>query len=125
MLGLTLAYTWINRFLKLAIIFRSYAKNSYSWGSDIDILLVAQKLPKRSLERPQILIDPNLPIQIEPFAYTPEEFNKMIRKNHPLVNEALKNGKTIYVTSKYKKLLTQITLKPKSNKWQITIIRTI
>jgi hypothetical protein len=40
----------------------------------------------------------------------------MIRKNHPLVNEALKNGKTIYATSKYKKLLTQITLKPKNNK---------
>ncbi|MDI6690266.1 MAG: nucleotidyltransferase domain-containing protein [Candidatus Bathyarchaeota archaeon] len=86
--------------LELAIIFGSYAKGNYSWGSDIDILLVAKKLPKRLLDRQPILIEPNIPIQIDPFAYTPEEFEKMLKEKHPLIIEALKNGKIIYSKGK-------------------------
>ncbi|MBS7621232.1 nucleotidyltransferase domain-containing protein [Candidatus Bathyarchaeota archaeon] len=82
--------------LELAIIFGSYAKDNYSWGSDIDLLLVARKLPKRPIDRPQILMDPNIPIQIQPFAYTLKEFRKMLKENHPLIMEALKNGRIVY-----------------------------
>lgn len=88
--------------LELAIIFGSYAKGNYSWGSDIDLLLVAKKLPTRLIDRQQILIDPNIPIQIQAFAYTPEEFRKMLKENHPLLTEALKNGKIIYSKIKMK-----------------------
>jgi len=91
--------------LKLAIIFGSYAKNTYTWGSDIDLLLIAEKLPKRPLERSQTLTDPNFPIQIQPLAYTPQEFQKMIKENHPLINEVVNNGKIIYTTPKYKRIL--------------------
>lgn len=94
--------------LKLAIMFGSYAKNTYSYGSDIDMLLVAEKLPEKPKDRPQILLDPNLEVYIEPFAYTEEEFDKMVRENHPIAKEALKNGKIIYITPDYKKKLTRI-----------------
>jgi predicted nucleotidyltransferase len=97
--------------LKLAVLFGSYAKNSYSWGSDVDIFLVAEKLPERILERPQMLIDSSFPLPMEVFAYTPEEFNKMVRENHPLVNEALRNGEVVYATVEFKKLLMHVAAK--------------
>lgn len=93
--------------LKLAIVFGSYAKNNFSYGSDVDILLIAQKLPEPAIKRFQILTDPNLPIQIEPFAYTPREYRKMVKENHPILKEALQNGKIIYTTPEYKKMLTK------------------
>lgn len=86
--------------LELAIIFGSYAKGKYSWGSDIDILLIAKNLPKRPMDRQQILTYPNTPILIQPFAYTPEEFRKMLKENHPFIIEALKNGKIVYSKNK-------------------------
>jgi len=94
--------------LKLAVIFGSYAKNTYSYGSDIDMLLVAEKLPEKPKDRPRILLDPNLEIYVEPFAYSEEEFDKMIREKHPIAREALKNGKIIYMSPDYKKILTQL-----------------
>ncbi|MEM3442614.1 MAG: nucleotidyltransferase domain-containing protein [Candidatus Bathyarchaeia archaeon] len=94
--------------LKLAIIFGSYAKDSYSWGSDVDIFLVAKNLPKRVFERSEMLIDPDFPVQIELFAYTPEEFVRMIKDNHPLVNEVLQNGEIIYANVEYKRFLRRL-----------------
>lgn len=88
--------------LELAIVFGSYAKGNYSWGSDIDILLIAKNIPKRLIDRQQILIYPNIPIQIQPFAYTPQEFRKMLKEKHPLLIEALKSGEIVY--SKLRKI---------------------
>lgn len=94
--------------LKLAIIFGSYAKNTYAYGSDIDLFLIAEKLPKRNIERQDTLADVNSPIQIETFPYTPEEFEKMIKENHPLINEVIQNGKVIYIAQDFKKTLMKI-----------------
>jgi len=91
--------------LRLAILFGSYAKGSYSFGSDIDVLIVASDLPKDLNKRFSALLDLELPIQIQTFGYTIEEFTKMLEEEHPLITEVLSKGKVLYATSDYRNLI--------------------
>jgi len=99
--------------LKIGILFGSYAKGNYSWGSDVDLLIVASNLPENQSKRFSILMDPDLPIQIEPFGYTTQEFKKMLDEKHPIVIEALSKGKILYASQDYRRLVEKYSLKIK------------
>jgi len=91
--------------LKLAVLFGSYAKGAYSFGSDIDVLIVASDLPKDLSKRFSALLDLELPIEVQTFGYTIEELTKMLKEEHPLIIEILKHGKILYATSDCKNLV--------------------
>jgi len=91
--------------LKFAVLFGSYAKGSYSFGSDIDLLIVASDLPKDLTKRFSALLDLELPIQIQTFGYTIEEFTKMLKEEHPFVTEVLRKGEVLYATPDYRNLI--------------------
>jgi len=91
--------------LKLGVLFGSYAKGSYVFGSDIDVLIVASDLPKDLSKRFSALLDLELPIQIQTFGYTVEEFTKMLKEEHPFIIEVLRKGKILYATPDYKNLI--------------------
>jgi hypothetical protein len=38
----------------------------------------------------------SLPVRVDIFVYTPEEFESMIEEENPFIQGALKDGKTIY-----------------------------
>jgi hypothetical protein len=82
---------------KAVIIYGSAAKGSYGAGSDIDILVISENLPKNFLERLKTLYEidtTNAPIQ--PIAYTPQEFERMLNKKHLTALEALEYGLIVY-----------------------------
>lgn len=97
--------------LKLVVLFGSYAKGNYTFGSDIDVLIVASDLPKDMSKRFSALLDLELPIQIQPFGYTTQEFTKMLKETHPFLTEVLREGRILYATPYYKRLVEAYRLK--------------
>ena len=88
---------------KLLVIFGSIAKGDFGVGSDVDILIVSDLLPKNFQKRLKILFllnDTFAPI--EPVGYTSEEFKKMISKGHPTALDAI-HGIILYKDEKYEK----------------------
>jgi predicted nucleotidyltransferase len=78
--------------VKAIILTGSLAKGNYAGSSDADILVIAEGLPHRVLERYQLFVDTSLPVDVEPRAYTVEEFLKMVRRGDHFAHEALKVG---------------------------------
>lgn len=79
------------------ILYGSMATGSYGVGSDIDIIVISEKLPKNFLERLTILFELNhATAPIEPLGYTPEEFLDMIMRRHPTALYAVADGKPLY-----------------------------
>jgi len=91
--------------LKLGVLFGSYAKGNYSWGSDVDVFVVASGLPIDQSERFSALLDLDAPVELQPFGYTPQEFRKMLMRGHPLVNRVLREGQILYATPDYRSLV--------------------
>lgn len=76
------------------ILFGSMARGDYNVWSDIDFLLISDKLPEKPLERLELLYSlTDLPIEVK--GYTRNEFLKMIEQRNPLALDALVEGKVI------------------------------
>lgn len=111
---------YVNRVIKclqpkLIMLYGSVATKTYGVGSDIDILVISNQLPKNFLERMKILYELNIenaPIDI--VGYTSQEFERMILKLHPTALSALTEGIPIYDEGYYreaKRILSQMKLK--------------
>lgn len=87
---------------RLILLHGSVAKGTFGVGSDVDILVVAENLPKNPNERMKLLYDldtTRAPIDVK--AYTPAEFSRMLAKGHPLVMDALEDGKVLHADEAY------------------------
>jgi predicted nucleotidyltransferase len=78
-----------------AILFGSYAQDNYSPGSDIDIAIIAEDLPSDPGKRFAMLKDTILGLDLQPFAYTTEEWGKMLETNSSFAAEIVKHGKDL------------------------------
>ncbi len=79
------------------VLYGSHATDSYGAGSDIDILVVSDRLPMNFLERLRILAELNrTTAPIEAVGYTRREFSGMLRKRHPTALDVLEEGKILY-----------------------------
>jgi predicted nucleotidyltransferase len=58
--------------VKAIILTGSLAKGNYAGSSDADILVIAEGLPHRVLERYQLFAVTSLPLDVEPRAYSIE-----------------------------------------------------
>ncbi len=81
--------------LHKAILFGSYAHDDYSPGSDIDIAIVAYDLPRDPGKRFAMLKDTILGLDLQPFAYTSKEWDKMVKTHSSFAIEILKHGKVL------------------------------
>ncbi|QDA32487.1 nucleotidyltransferase domain-containing protein [Thermococcus indicus] len=87
---------------KLILLYGSLARGTFGLGSDVDILVIAESLPKNPNERLKLLYDldrTHAPIDAK--AYTPEEVKRMLLKGHPLIMDALADGKVLYADEGY------------------------
>lgn len=76
------------------ILYGSMARGDYNVWSDIDFLLISDKLPEKPLERLELLYSfTDLPVEVK--GYTRNEFLKMIERRNPLALDALVDGKVI------------------------------
>ena len=78
-----------------AILFGSYAHDDYSPGSDIDIAIIADNLPSDPGKRFAMLKDTVLGLDVQPFAYTTKEWEKMLETGSSFAAEILKHGKVL------------------------------
>ena len=79
-----------------AILFGSAARGDADEWSDIDLIVIKQT-DKRFLDRLADLIDAVHPdFGFDCLVYTPEEFDRMLEEENPLLTRAVQEGKVIY-----------------------------
>ena len=88
--------------LKLAVLFGSYAENKFGWGSDVDVLLVATDMPENWSDRYRLLMDPDFPVELQPFGYTTGEFSRMLQLGHPLILSVLTRGEVLHAIPEFR-----------------------
>ncbi len=76
------------------ILYSSMARGDNNVWSDIDFLVISDKLPENPLKRLEFLYSlTDTPIEVK--GYTKDEFLRMIEKRNPLALDALVEGKII------------------------------
>ncbi len=73
--------------IKKAFIIGSVARGDFNESSDVDVLIIAESLPQHPLKRLYFLYKTVIP-PVEPKAYTPEEYKKLLKDGNPLAKEA-------------------------------------
>ena len=84
--------------LQQAILFGSYVRDNYSHDSDVDVAIIADRLPEDHGERYALLKETVLGLDLQPFAYTVKEWEKMTRTESGFAHEILSHGKVLYPT---------------------------
>lgn len=88
--------------LKLAVLFGSYADGTFHMDSDVDVLLVAAKIPGEWGERRVFLERFDFPARLQTFPYTPEEFLDMCKENNGIAFSALTEGQILHIDDEYR-----------------------
>ena len=95
--------------VKAIVLTGSLAKGNYTGSSDADILVIADNLPARVLERYALFAEADLPVDVEPRAYSTEEFLNMVRQRDHFAIEALEIGVPLYGEKYYRALKEHVT----------------
>ncbi|MEM0504786.1 MAG: nucleotidyltransferase domain-containing protein [Sulfolobales archaeon] len=93
--------------LKLVVLFGSRARGDYTDKSDVDILVVADELPKDPREAFVILRDIRF-ININPIGFNTEVFIKKLKTGSTFILEILDEGKIMYVNKEFQEQLMNI-----------------
>ncbi|HWB71961.1 MAG TPA: nucleotidyltransferase domain-containing protein [Egibacteraceae bacterium] len=75
---------------RAVVVFGSVARGDFNVWSDVDVLVVAERLPERALDRLAALGKP--PDAVEPVAWTPAEWRRQRRRSNPIAVEAVHDG---------------------------------
>ncbi|MGH3664640.1 MAG: nucleotidyltransferase domain-containing protein [Egibacteraceae bacterium] len=73
-----------------AVVVGSVARGDFHHASDVDIVVVARRLPPDPDQRWQLVAPPGGIVQ--PVAWTPDEWRQARQRNNPLVIDALDHG---------------------------------
>ena len=84
--------------LRLVILFGSFAQNSWTEDSDIDVLVVADELSPDIGENFTVLVEG----RIEPFGVKSDRFFDEIRSLNFVVLDALETGKVLFADEDFK-----------------------
>ena len=82
--------------VRAIVLTGSLAKGTYTGTSDADILVIADEVPVRLLERYELFADPTLPVDIEPRVYTTKEFVSKLGQGERFAVESLELGIPLY-----------------------------
>jgi hypothetical protein len=77
--------------LVAAAVVGSVARGDFNVWSDVDVVVVAERLPERAPERGRILTE-DVPGGVQPVGFTPAEFGAALRRGNPLAAEAVGTG---------------------------------
>jgi len=95
--------------VKAIVLTGSLAKGNYTGCSDADILIIADNLPGQVLDRYAIFAEADLPVDVEPRAYSPEEFLSMVRQGDHFAIETLEVGVSLYGGGYFRGLKQHVT----------------
>ena len=80
--------------LRLVVLFGSYARGDYTEESDIDVLVVADDLPRDPREAFEKLVIMEEP-RITPIGLNTEIFLKKLERGEPFILEIIEDGKIV------------------------------
>lgn len=72
--------------VRQAAVVGSVARGDFNVWSDVDVVIVADALPERVLDRLDLLME-GRPPRVEPIGFTPAELEDARRRRNPLVVE--------------------------------------
>jgi len=81
--------------VKKAYVIGSAARGDFNKASDIDVLIIAENIPKHPLKKLYFLYE-SAPPNVEPKAYTEEEYKKLLKNGNPTAIEAESIGIKIF-----------------------------
>ena len=85
----------IARGARAVFLIGSLARGDYTTFSDADIVIIADDVPKRPIDRLVDFMDPLVPMDIDLMVYTTEEILKMAREKRRIIREIVKYGKLL------------------------------
>ncbi|BAJ50824.1 DNA polymerase beta domain protein [Candidatus Caldarchaeum subterraneum] len=108
------------------ILFGSYAKDSFTEESDIDICVIAENLPEEESARRSL--SSHLPHKgVQAISYFPHEFLELLEKLNIMVLEIVEYGLPIIDDSTFAKakvilerLKSEGVIKPERDGWRVT-----
>jgi len=78
------------------ILFGSWCRDEEDKYSDVDIIVIYET-KKRFLDRlEELYLMWDIPIAFDILAYTPEEFEKMLKEKNPFIKKINREGEVIY-----------------------------
>jgi len=79
------------------IVFGSFARGDTHELSDLDLVVIKERGERffRRIGRVRDACD-GIPVDLQPFVYTPAEFNEMIERGSSFLEAVLSEGKTVY-----------------------------
>lgn len=76
--------------VRAVVVFGSVARGDFNHWSDIDVLVIAEQLPERPLDRFAVLPEP--PGDVQPVVWTPTEWHQERARSNPIAVEAASDG---------------------------------
>ena len=78
------------------ILFGSWCRDEEDKYSDVDIIVIYET-KKRFLDRlKELYLMWDIPVAFDILAYTPEEFEKMLKEKNPFIKKINREGEVIY-----------------------------
>jgi predicted nucleotidyltransferase len=77
---------------KAVVLVGSMAKGNYTGTSDADVLIIADQVPKRVIDRYALFAEPRLPFDLEPHVYTTAEFITKVQQGDRFALDSLQFG---------------------------------
>jgi predicted nucleotidyltransferase len=77
--------------VEAAAVAGSVARGDFNVWSDVDVVVIAEGLPERALDRSTVLLA-DAPPRVQPIGYSRSEFEREWRRGNPLVREVVERG---------------------------------
>lgn len=93
---LALARTYVERLqarvpVAAAVVAGSVARGDFNVWSDVDVVVVAEPLPERLVDRAGLLLG-EAPVRVQAIGFTPGELHEAWLRGNRLVREAVEDG---------------------------------
>ncbi|MEM2540411.1 MAG: nucleotidyltransferase domain-containing protein [Candidatus Methanomethylicia archaeon] len=92
----------------LIILYDSFTRGDYTRGSDIDLLIVSEYIPKNYWDRWSLVYEVIDGLPLDPHIYTPEEFREMIIDGRMTALDALTEGIVIHANTEYQEEINRL-----------------
>ncbi len=76
--------------VRAVVVFGSVARGDFNLWSDIDVLVVADRVPTRTLDRLEA-VGPRPP-RVQPVVWTPQDWVREHERENPIALEAVEHG---------------------------------
>jgi len=86
--------------VRLVVLFGSVARGDYTEESDVDVLVVADRLPSDPRDAYEV-VKRVVDARVQPTCFTTSSFLKKLRSESTFIMEVLEDGKIVYANAEF------------------------